>query len=136
MSEQKLSDTAPGVVVDASASERLVRWMTAYRQAWETNDPDDIRALFSEGGSYRTEPHSEAWTGHEAIVAGWLDAADSPGDATFEWTHLVEQGDLSVITGTTVYRERPTYSNLWVIRFDPDGRARQFTEWWMDQSES
>jgi hypothetical protein len=23
------------------------------------------------------------------------------------------------------------YSNLWVIRFDADGRCREFTEWYM-----
>ena len=117
-------------------SERLDNWISLYRRAWESNEPDDIRALFTEGGTYRTEPHSEPWAGHEEIVAGWTDAADQPGDATFEWTTLVEQGDLSIITGTTVYKERPTYSNLWVIRFSDDGRAREFTEWWMDQSET
>jgi hypothetical protein len=24
-----------------------------------------------------------------------------------------------------------TYSNLWVIRLDADGRCAEFTEWWM-----
>jgi hypothetical protein len=25
-----------------------------------------------------------------------------------------------------------TYSNLWVIVLDADGRCREFTEWWME----
>ena len=38
--------------------------------------------------------------------------------------------------GTTRYREpRQTYSNLWVIKLEPDGRCREFTEWWMLQPE-
>ena len=32
-----------------------------------------------------------------------------------------------------MYIAERTYSNLWVIRFAPDGRAREFTEWWMKQ---
>jgi hypothetical protein len=35
-----------------------------------------------------------------------------------------------------VYEGGSTYSNLWVIRLDAEGRARAFTEWWMDQSDS
>ena len=45
---------------------------------------------------------------------------------------MVETPELSVVVGTTIYREPPqTYSNLWVIRFAPDGCCREFTEWWM-----
>ena len=41
--------------------------------------------------------------------------------------------DIAIVQGETGYpNER--YSNLWVIRLDDEGRAREFTEWWMDQS--
>jgi hypothetical protein len=32
---------------------------------------------------------------------------------------------------TTYPTERHTYSNLWVIRLDADGRCAEFAEWWM-----
>jgi hypothetical protein len=36
------------------------------------------------------------------------------------------------VQGTTRYLSSPrTYSNLWVVRLADDGRAREFTEWWM-----
>jgi hypothetical protein len=37
------------------------------------------------------------------------------------------------VEGVTDYHDGPTYSNLWVIRLAADGRAEEFTEWWMEQ---
>lgn len=114
--------------------ETLTDWIEAYRRAWESNDPADITALFSETAEYRTEPFAEPWRGHDGIVAGWLEAADEPGETTFQWSPLVATTELAIVQGTTVYGSRElTYSNLWVIRFAPDGRASRFTEWWMEQ---
>ena len=118
-------------------TDTLTTWIENYRRAWESNDPADITALFSEDGEYRTEPYSDPWRGHEEIVEGWLEAKDEPGDAAFEWAALVSTPELGIVEGTTEYEATgTTYSNLWVIRFAPDGRATSFTEWWMDQSDA
>jgi hypothetical protein len=111
----------------------VTAWIDDYRRAWESNTAADIRALFVEDAEYRTEPYAEPWIGVDAIVAGWIEAKDEPGETTFDWSRLVTTDDLAVVTGTTVYAAGPTYSNLWVIRFVPDGRAISFTEWWMEQ---
>ncbi|WP_382304598.1 nuclear transport factor 2 family protein [Herbiconiux sp. UC225_62] len=110
------------------------RWIDGYRRAWESNDPVDIRALFTEDGEYRTEPYAEPWTGHDEIVAGWIEAQDEPGETTFSWHPVAVDGPLAVVQGTTVYSGGPVYSNLWVIRLTDDGRASEFTEWWMEQN--
>ncbi len=117
-----------------SMTSNLEAWITGYRQAWESNEPDEIRALFTKDAEYRTDPWAVPWRGHEEIVANWLDRKDEPGSAAFEWSELVSTPDVSIIQGTTVYRDGPTYSNLWVIKLTAEGRARSFTEWWMDQS--
>jgi hypothetical protein len=111
----------------------LREWVEGYVRAWDSNDPDDIGALFTDDAVYLTEPYAEPWRGREAIVSGWLKNKDEPGDATFDWRPLLESPEVSILTGTTVYHDPPrTYSNLWVIRLDPDGRCREFTEWWME----
>lgn len=115
-------------------SGNLEAWITDYRRAWESNEPDDIRALFTEDAEYRTDPWVVPWRGHEEIVAGWRKKRDAPGSTAFEWSELVATPDVSIIQGTTVYRDGPTYSNLWVIKLTSEGLAREFTEWWMDQS--
>ena len=112
------------------------QWIQAYLVAWASNEPDDIRALFTPDASYRTEPYADPWVGPEQIVDGWLDHADSPDSFTFDWAPLAVTGDLSVVEGTTRYATGTVYSNLWVIRFASDGRASAFTEWWMDQAKT
>lgn len=115
-------------------SQRVSNWIDLYRTAWESNDANDIRTLFTDDAEYRTEPYAQPWRGHDAIVAGWLEAADEPGETTFEWATLIEGEELAIVQAETSYQDGPTYSNLWVIRFSPDGRATSFTEWWMDQA--
>jgi len=110
----------------------LADWMAAYCRAWASNDPDDVRALFTDDADYFTAPFREPWRGGTEIVDGWLDRKDEPGNWTFEWQPLLDTAGLAIVTGTTIYREPPeAYSNLWVIRLADDGRCREFTEWWM-----
>lgn len=116
------------------AAPDIAGWMNGYLRAWRSNDPDDIRSLFTTDAEYRTEPWVLPWHGHDEIVAGWLLHRDEPGAAEFAWSVLVETDALTVVEATTDYRDGPTYSNLWVVRLAPDGRASAFTEWWMDQS--
>ena len=125
--------TTPGTGAEPTA--RVSDWMNAYVKAWASNEPEEIRALFSDDARYRTEPYTEPWVGPEKIVDGWLHLADAPGTFTFEWHPLAVTDEVSVVQGTTRYATGPVYSNLWVIRFAPDGRASEFTEWWMDQAQ-
>jgi hypothetical protein len=108
--------------------------MDGYSRAWRSNDPADIRALFTDDAEYRTEPWVEPWRGIDAIVSGWLDRQDEPDTAGFIWSVLVETDAIVVVEATTDYRDGPTYANLWVVRFGSNGQATRFTEWWMDQS--
>ena len=43
-------------------------------------------------------------------------------------------GDLGFVRGWTTYtKETPPkeYGNLWVVRLADDGRASEYTEWWV-----
>lgn len=114
-------------------SDAVRSWMEKYIAAWTTNEPEDIRALFTEDAVYATRPHDEdPWRGREQIVDRWLEARDEPGDWTFDWSVLGADGGLAFVQGFTHYLgDRPSYDNLWVIRLEPDGRASEFTEWFM-----
>jgi hypothetical protein len=107
-------------------------WLDGYRRAWESNDPDDIRALFSEDATYAGGPFDpEPWLGREGIVEGWLAHRDEPGTWTFEGAPLAFSNDIGIVQGVTRYTDNRTYANLWVIRFTSDGRAQSFVEWFM-----
>ncbi|MEJ3405583.1 nuclear transport factor 2 family protein [Rathayibacter sp. YIM 133350] len=107
-------------------------WMQRYIAAWDSNDPDHIRALFTDDAEYYTLPGRPPKKGVDAIVEWWLEARDEPGDYTFRWEPVALTPSTAVIQGFTDYRDRPGYHNLWVIRLEPDGRANSFTEWWVE----
>jgi hypothetical protein len=111
--------------------DRLRKWIDGYVEAWTSNDPDRIGDLFTPDAEYYTAPFSRPWRGRTAIVDGWLERKDEPGEATFEWRPLAVTDEVAIIQGAARYSDR-TYSNLWVIRLDADGRCREFTEWWME----
>ena len=108
----------------------VTAWVQNYRVAWESNDPDDIGNLFAEDAAYFTEPYAKPWLGRDQIVKKWLKNKDDPGTTTFEWHPLLVTDDLAIIEAKTGYPTK-VFSNLWVLRLDNSGQARQFTEWWM-----
>ena len=109
-------------------------WIEAYLSAWTSNDPADIGELFADDAEYFTSPYRPPWRGREAIVAGWLERLDEPGTWTFRHDVLIEDRELGVVQGETSYlNEGRTYSNLWLVWFDVDGRCKKFVEYFMLQ---
>ncbi|WP_067507903.1 nuclear transport factor 2 family protein [Actinoplanes sp. TFC3] len=115
----------------------VTAWIENYRQAWDTNDPAAIGNLFAEDAAYFTEPYAKPWLGRATIVANWLARKDDPGTFTFTWHPVIISDDLAIIEAKTTYTEpkAAVYRNLWVLRLDDVGQARQFTEWWMAEPE-
>jgi uncharacterized protein (TIGR02246 family) len=115
-------------------TERLERWMDGYIAAWASGDPADIAALFTPDAVYDPQTADGEWDGVEEIVERWLEIGDEPENWEFEWLPLVDAEDLAVVTGRTRYHQPPaSYRNLFVIRFAPDGRCRDFTEWYIEE---
>ena len=108
------------------------RWVEAYVRAWDSNAPDDIGALFGDDAEYLTAPYREPWRGRDAIVAGWIDRKDEPGEWSFDWDVIGVDGRRGFVQGTTTYGSEGDYANLWVIDLEEDGRASRFVEWWME----
>ena len=113
------------------------RWLERYIDAWRLNDPAAIGDLFSADARYAYDPFDEALAGRAAIVASWLENPDVPGSWEADYEVLAVDGDTFVAHGrsryltddrTAVDRE---FANVFVCRFDGDGRCRDFTEWYM-----
>jgi uncharacterized protein (TIGR02246 family) len=109
----------------------IEQWVSRYRTAWESNEPDDIRALFTPDAEYYTGPSEQPWRGHDDIVAKWTEYADQPGDTSYTSEVVAIDGDLGVVQLTVDYREGRLYDNIWFVELEADGRARRFTEWYM-----
>ena len=112
-------------------------WLVRYVDAWRLNDPVAIGDLFSLGVRYAFDPFDEAVVGRPAVVAAWLADPDEPGTWEADYEVLAVDGDTYVAHGRTRYltddraaidRE---FANVFVCRFDDDGRCNEFTEWYM-----
>ncbi|WP_084128728.1 nuclear transport factor 2 family protein [Demequina sp. NBRC 110055] len=105
-------------------------WLAAYVRAWETKEPDDVRALFTDDAEYWYRPNDkEPVRGIDAIIASWQEP--EPSVPEHDLRVLIENGELGIITGDVNYPGHEHYTNMWEVWFAPDGRAKKFVEWWM-----
>jgi hypothetical protein len=111
-------------------------WLKRYADAWRLNDPAAIGDLFSPDVRYAFDPFGEAVVGRAAVIAAWLADPDEPGSWEADYEVLAVDGDTYVAHGRTRYltddrsaidRE---FANIFVCRFDDDGRCREFTEYY------
>jgi ketosteroid isomerase-like protein len=123
----------------------LQRWLDAYVEAWKSYDRDEIGALFADAVVYRYHPYDTPITGRDAVVESWLGEGDHEGASTRDaagtydasYAPVAIDGDVAVATGTSTYFTEPggpvdnVYDNCFVMRFDDDGRCREFTEWFI-----
>jgi ketosteroid isomerase-like protein len=127
--------------------EDVDRWLADYVEAWKTYDRAKIEALFAEDVVYRYHPEDEPISGRRAVVESWLDESenpdvsghDKPGTYEAEYRAFAADGDAAVATGVSSYRDEAggpivrIYDNCFVMRFDSEGRCREFTEWFMQR---
>jgi ketosteroid isomerase-like protein len=114
--------------------ETFQRWLDQYVAAWRSNDAEQIGALFSDDVVYRYRPYTEPVRGRAAIVADWLRDPDDPASWDAEYHAVAVDGDTGVSVGESRYpSEGKAYSNVFIVRFDDDGRAREFSEWWVEK---
>jgi len=114
----------------------LQAWVDAYVRAWETNDPQLVASLFTEEARYFTHPFRDPWDGREAIVKSWTENPDPPGSWKADYRAIAATGQTGVVRGRTAYlgddgsvdRE---YANVFIVEFDGQGRASEFTEFFM-----
>jgi SnoaL-like domain len=120
------------------------QWLDRYVAAWLSYDRDAIGTLFSDDVSYRYHPWDEPVIGRDEVVASWLGGRDDDGASTRDaagtydaaYAPVAVDGDVVVATGTSSYRDEPggqvteTFANCFVMRFDGEGRCRDFTEYY------
>jgi ketosteroid isomerase-like protein len=122
-------------------------WLDRYVAAWKSYDRAEIESLFASEATYRYHPYDvedEIVRGRDAIVSDWVepDGAASTRDAAGTYDARYEpyavDGDRAVAIGWSKYWTdesrstlEKTYDNVFLLRFDHDGRCLEFTEYFM-----
>ena len=116
---------------------RFQRWLDDYVSAWQTYDPEAIGHLFSEDAEYRYHPWDDPVSGRAAIVRSWLDEPDAAGSWSAEYRPWAVDGDHAVAVGVSRYHgaDEREHHNVFLCRFDEDGRCREFTELYLKRSD-
>jgi hypothetical protein len=115
------------------------RWLDAYVSAWKSYDPQMVGDLFSENATYAYNPFSEPVQGRAAIVASWLEEPDAAGTYDGHYEPIMLEGDRALTNGHSLYFEpdgttlKAEWNNIFVLRFDADGRCSEFREWYMQR---
>jgi ketosteroid isomerase-like protein len=114
-------------------------WLDRYVDAWRRNERQPILDLFTDDATYAYGPYRDPIRGRDAIADSWLDGPDPPDSWAAQYRPIAVEGDTAVVHGRSRYfqadrtRLRTEYDNIFVIRFAPDGRAREFAEWFMER---
>ena len=117
------------------------RWLDAYIAAWRSYDRDAITALFSPDVDYRPNPYAKPLRGPQAVAQAWIEENDPPDTWSADYRAVAVNGDLGVGRGVTRYRARDgrperEYANVFLVRFDPEGRCREYVEWFVKRPEN
>jgi hypothetical protein len=115
--------------MDRSAVER---WVTDYERVWRTPGTELLAGLFTSDASYLPSPWAEPAVGLEAIGRFWEVEREGP-DEPFAMTSEVVavDGATAVVRVSVDYtgRDGTVWRDLWVLRFEEDGRCSAFEEW-------
>lgn len=132
--------------------QRVQDWLDRYVEAWRSYDPAAIGDLFADDATYRYHPYDEGDDvvhGREAIVRAWVEpegnasSRDEPGTYDAKYEAWAVDGDRAVAVGWSRYwtdpsraTERALYHNVYLLRFDDDGRCAELTEYYVKRPAS
>ena len=111
---------------------RLATWIDLYEQAWRSPGTDWLEYLFAPEATYSMEPFEPPVTGLDAIAELWQRERASHDEVFRMESEIVAvEGDTGVVRVEVTYGDpvRQEYRDLWVIRFDAEGRCVAFEEW-------
>jgi ketosteroid isomerase-like protein len=127
--------------------EDVQRWLDRYIEAWKSFDRATIADLFSQDATYRYHPYDDGGAvihGRDAIVRDWIEpegdssSRDEPGTYDGHYEPYTIEGDRAVAVGRSNYWNDEShstlervYDNVFLLRFDEDGRCAEFTELFM-----
>lgn len=108
----------------------LERWIADYERVWRTAGTDGLAELFAADIGYLASPWEQPIEGLDDLATFWDMRRDGP-DEEFAMTSEVVavEGDAGVARIEVRYGNGDRWRDIWIVRFDADGRCVEFEEW-------
>lgn len=129
---QSVSDRRQCCHDSAIREEDVSRWVRAYELAWRTAGAEPLTDLFAQDVVYRPSPWAEPSIGLAALSRFWEAERDGPDEVFTLRSEIVAlDGRVAVVRVSVDYEDVASgrWRDLWVLRFDADGRCTEFEEW-------
>ena len=109
----------------------VTRWIDGYETAWRTAGTDGLAELFAGDATYSQGPYREPVAGLAAIAGMWEAERDGHDEGFDMLAELLAVDGGTAVARVSVRYHDPAreYLDLWVMRFDDEGRCRVFEEW-------
>ncbi|UCF19310.1 MAG: nuclear transport factor 2 family protein [Gemmatimonadota bacterium] len=113
----------------------LQNWLEAYRQAWETRDPEAAVALFSDNVKYYETPFGLPAEGRPGVRDYWANATRGQVDIGFSHEVLFVSQDRGIARWWASFTRVSTGARIdldgvFLLEFDHEGLCRELREWW------
>jgi uncharacterized protein (TIGR02246 family) len=116
-----------------TSPETFQDWLERYFQAWVSNDPEQVAALFTADAVYWVDPFTEPRRGRDEIVSAWLSGPQE--EVEYEYEVLAVTGDVGIAhwrvsSRTPGASKTGEIDGILLIGFAEDGRCREHREWY------
>jgi hypothetical protein len=111
------------------------RWIDGYQRAWRTAGTGGLGDLFSPDASYLPSPWADPVEGLAAISRFWDEERDGPDEPFTMRREILTVDGATAVVRVSVDYDGPgatagqRWRDLWVLRFDAEGRCVAFEEW-------
>jgi hypothetical protein len=108
----------------------LEKWIADYERVWRTAGTDGLAELFAADVGYLASPWEQPIQGLEDLATFWEMQRDGP-DEEFAMTSdvVAVDGEVGVARIEVRYGNGDRWRDIWIVRFDAEGRCAHFEEW-------
>jgi nuclear transport factor 2 (NTF2) superfamily protein len=108
-------------------------WIEAYRQAWESRDPEAAAALFTADATYRDRIFDEPHHGPDGVAAYWGGVTAAQSEVRVRMGRPFVDGNRVAVefwTNMKVAGDEVTLPGCLLLEFDDDWKCRRLREYW------
>ena len=129
-----LTGATPVTAADLTVAD-VKAWLKGYETAWETLDPEQAAALFTENATYRDNPYENAYQGRAGIRQYWATVTSDQKDVDFTSEVLTVTGTTGIAHWRSQFKSKEsgdtiTLDGIFVLEFADSRLCRSLKEWW------